>query len=656
MPDMNKNISALGVAIVVVTCVAAKYAAASSPSVFVPLGIGMDRTTEEVARTMRDVHARVGIDKFVLHAPGHGVRITGAYDEAGYRGVGRRVKAIQDAVSDAGIKVGFLMGPTMNVGINHPWTKFVPANGVTRQFTACPGDPAFRKAFASHCAAVADECRPFHYMMEDDFRFFSDGCHCKEHLKRFGKLKGRTWTRESLREAISKDGALGEEWERFCLADLEKLAADAAKAIHRVSPSTRIGLSCPGGYSWQAVRLARALADGDKPFIRWCGSDYGFDNPMRLPQYIWTPIWSKFNLSDGFECVYEADGAPNTAFYGSGVRLAAAASVVLANGFDGLWYWIARVGSTVSDEPILNLEAYGRVRRDLAEIGKCGREGRPVGVFAASGWAARLLARMGIPCKATSGGVALYSGSEPFRGLDDADIKKILSGNVMLDGEAARFLTDRGFSKEIGAKASERVWPIDFSAEKVCADGSRIGSSFHQNYGMDGSAVMRLEVDGGEEISFYCAGKDMKRVRSSMIRHRNSLGGRTVVMAASLRDCIATNVLNFRKRDLLVEAFEWLDGNPVSVRTDKDVNVMLFANERAAGESARLFVHATEISCEPRTGLSLVVAPPYRGGRAEVLTDGEWKALGNAWNGSVLKVPRTMHVYDFVAVRIFPAR
>lgn len=92
----------------------------------------------------------------------------------------------------------------------------------------------------------------------------------------------------------------------------------------------------------------------------------------------------------------------------------------------------------------------------------------------------------------------------------------------------------------------------------------------------------------------------------------------------------------------------------VPVRTDNAVNVLVFANEDAAG--TRLFVQATQLSCDPLDALSLVVAPPYRGGRVEYLRDGKWIPLDAAWQGAKIVIPRPMHVYDTLAVRIFPKK
>jgi len=329
------------------------------PFTVVPMGIGADVPVEDVVKTVRGVHDRSGISRFALHAPGHGVRLTGYYDTEAYRGLGRRLKAIQDQVRADGIEIAFLMGPTMNVGIKHPWEKFTFANGSKRGFTACAGDPNFQRDFAARCGALAAECKPFLFMMEDDYRFWGTGCFCTNHLARFSRQTGTDWTAEALSNALSvpTNTALRTAWNDLQVGDLVAVAAAAEKAIHAASPSTRIGISAPGGFKDDATALiARTLAGGrDRPFVRWWGTVYGYDTPLDVSEMLFSALWAKENVSEGFDCVYEADAAPNSAFYGSGARLGASCSSVLAAGFAGLWYWTASCESFSSGDPMPNL-------------------------------------------------------------------------------------------------------------------------------------------------------------------------------------------------------------------------------------------------------------------------------------------------------------
>ena len=649
------------------------------PFTIVPLFIGSDVPTDEVVQTLRGVHGRSGISRFVLHAPGHAVRLTGYYDAEGYRGLGRRIKDIQDQVRADGIEVGFLMGPTMNVGIRHPWTQFTFANGSKRGFTACAGDLAFQRDFAERCAAMAAECKPFLFMMEDDYRFWGSGCFCTNHLARFSRQTGTDWTAETLTKAlsISSNTVLRLAWNDLQVGDLVTLAANVEKAIHAVSPSTRIGISAPGGFRDDATaRIARTLSGShDRPFVRWWGTVYGYDRPLDVSDVLFSARWAKENVSEGIDCVYEADAAPNTVFYGSGARLGASCSSVLAAGFDGLWYWaISRVGGIADGEPMPNLEGYERSSRRWAALQDAVKGGHTVGVSVAfnprerlvsssgaamehpvhPGSAARMLGRMGLAYTTRPGDVTIYAGYWAFEGMSDAEVERILSGNVFLDGEAAEALSERGFVNLIGVAASRRAG-IDFSGEFVSATGMKITSTFHQDYGLDGAAVLMLKARGAETLSHYFSNSPKKAVQPALTRFTNERGGRIVVMAVALANCTATNIYNSRKRALLIEAFEWLGGKDVfPARTEKDVNVVVTANEDDA--KTRLVIHAVNLSCDVRESLSFEVVEAYRGSTVEILDGVSWRMAKVMWTNGRLHVPIRLGVFDDLVIRLRDSR
>ena len=124
-----------------------------------------------------------------------------------------------------------------------------------------------------------------------------------------------------------------------------------------------------------------------------------------------------------------------------------------------------------------------------------------------------------------------------------------------------------------------------------------------------------------------------------------------MTLAVALADCTATNVYNFRKRALLVEAFEWLGGKDVfPVRTEKDVNVVVTANEDAAG--TRLVVHAVNLSCDVRESLSFAVAEAYRGAAVEILDGASWRTVPATWTEGRLRVPAHLGVFDDLVIRL----
>ena len=643
-----------------------------------PLGLGdaADQTPAVMADVLRTARDKSGIRRYVFHGPGHFVRQFGALDVDGYRRFGRRIRAIKDLVAPDGIEVGYVMGPTVNVGVNHPWRKFMYADGSERAFTACPGDERFRQAFAAQCAAVAEECRPFLYMIEDDFRYFSCGCFCDEHVRRFSGLIGRGWTRETLSVALKdpKENELRARWQAFQVKDLADLASAASAAIGRASPESRIGLSAPGGLAEDATAaIARALAGPRKPFVRWWGAVYGYDRPLDVSDILFSARWAKENVSDGIECVYEADPCPRLPFYASGARMTGLCSTVLAMGYDDLWYWGA--GSEVKSIAACPtyLYEYRRNSKRFAAIRAAAREGRMVGVSV--GYdprlrtrtfcglstpdrridcpaAARLLNRMGIPFTTRNGAVVFWSGAQAFDEMSDEEIRRLLAGRVFLDGAAAEALSERGFSDLTGVRATATK-TVDFTGECVVSTGELIVSTFHQNYGLDSSRVADLALAGAEETSFYYNTATNRRVRSSMTRFRNRAGGRVAVLAAHLAGCQSPNVYNPVKREMIVEALEWLGGEEaLPVRVRDAANVMVVAREDASGR--RLLVHALNMSCDPCGSVSFAFSPAWRNGSVEILDASNWTPAEVTWKGACMAVtsPEPLQVYGTLVFRV----
>ena len=690
-----------------------------------PFGLGaFNGDTDKIAGRLREVKSRGGISRFVMSGPGHRVRVNGMMDVEGYAALGRRIGELRRKVEADGILIGYKMMPTLNCGINHPWQKFTLADGKVREFTACPGEEGFRKDFAAKCAAIAGAGHPFLYLMDDDFRYYTLGCFCEGHLRRFAEMVGRVvpnapqlavnggaLTRKEMVAALRMEGEAGHRvrmaWHRFQIGDLMLLAKAASEAIAAVSPETRVGLCAPGKFPEREIaEVARALAGSHRPVIRWWGSVYGYDFPVETSGLLFSAQWSKENLPQDIECIYEADPCPHSRFYASAVRMEALITTTLAFGYSApLFQALGGRPDALATSPDY-IDMHKRCMERFSAVKAEGLKGRIVGVQAffdpdsrvggvggsakkpldVAAWH-RSLNRMGIPVTTAESPVKLLAGHHAFRTMDGAAITNLLSGGalgttrptsgVFLDGAAAEALTERGFAPLIGVKAAMRD-KIDFTGERQVAwDGKGVsfGSSFHQNYGLDGSAVSRLEVCGGglgisrptdaemvgrvvpnasqTEIvtEFYSGSKH----QPAITYFENALGGKVVVMAVNLADCKAPNFFNFAKRDLLVEIFRRLGGDcVVPVHVVDRANVMLVAND----DGERLFLEAVNLSCDPADSLVFEVMPPYAGGRVEFLDGATWRDAGAAWDGNsfTVKPPVEIDVYGTLIMRIFRKR
>ena len=584
-----------------------------------------------IAERLRVMKERSGISRYVLSGPSHVVRVTGMLDEAGYAALGKKVRAIAELVRKDGIEVGYLMMPTMNCGINHPWRHYVRKDGAERAFTPCPADEGFRAAFAAKCAAVAREGRPFLYMMEDDFRYFFEGCFCEEHRRRL---------------------AAGEERHAMYMKDLKAIAAAAERAIHAVSPETRVGLCAPGGFPLEDTDLlARILAGGKhRPYVRYYGAIYGNDTPIDLAGVLSAAQMARETLPPDVEYVYESDPVPHSRFYASAARVGALVSWTAAMGYDGAYYWgLGSAFDALETSPDY-LDLHRRDYPRWTAIRKVAKEGTSVGVTSGGSAWTWVLNRMGVPNVMRPTKVRLFSGDGAFAGWSDEKIKALLAGGVFIDGAAAEELTRRGYADLIGVKATKRE-KVDFSGERSADGKVKFGCSFHQNYGLDGCPVSRFASAGAETLAYFFAGVPTNRVQPSVTFFENKLGGRVAALAVNLGGCVSPNVFSFAKRDLIVSTLKRLGADDqMPARVLDRVNVALHANEDAA--KSRLFLHLVNLSCDPFGSAVFDVAAPYAGGAVEILDGAAWRPLSAAWKDGRLTVAADVAVYGTLVLRI----
>lgn len=516
-----------------------------------------------IADRLRFVKRESGLSRFVLYGPTHIVRVVGMRTVADYAEMGRKIGMIKDLVAADGIEVGYLMMPTMNCGIRHPFRGYVYRDGRPRDITACPADPAFRADFAAKCAALAREARPAIFMMEDDYHYFGEGCFCDFHRKRF--------------EGMDED-----DRHKSLIEDLRLIAEATERAVHAVSPETRIGLCAPRFIPVADTELlAFAFAGPKRPLVRYYGSWYGNDYPIAYAGVLIAAQRAIETLSPKVEYVYESDPVPHSRFYASAARIGMLCSWASAMGYSAPYYWGLGAG-----EDALRTKDYLRLyARD------------------SSRWAAV---------------------------RDEA-------------------VTARGFPSLIGVSATRRE-SVDFTGESTADGKVRFPCSFHQDFGLDGTPVSRLVPCGAEEVAFMFAGTPTNRVQPSVTCFENRLGGRVGVMATNVGNCQSPNVYSFAKRDCLVRLIARLGGRPLPARVVDRANVALLANVDR-GEN-RLFLHLSNLGCDPLDSVEFELDPRWRNGRVETLDWSVWRESDVRWQGAVVRIPAEAAVFGTLAVRV----
>jgi len=130
------------------------------------------------------------------------------------------------------------------------WGGFTGPSGVECERCNCPRQPALVAYVREMARIYAEAFRPAWVWIDDDLRIYNHspavgegdiGCWCDTCLGFFNRKTGGAWTRESLAEAIGRDAALFDSWERFSFESISVVARAIAEEVTAASPGTRLG-------------------------------------------------------------------------------------------------------------------------------------------------------------------------------------------------------------------------------------------------------------------------------------------------------------------------------------------------------------------------------------------------------------------------------
>ena len=647
--------------------------------------------------TMRAVKARSGIHRFLISAPGRTCRIHGCYDLATYEQVAQDVKRICETLEPEGFEFGYMQTVTIKIGEN-PFTHIRGLNGC--ESSACPLDPEFRKWTVANIRAVASVAKPKIMAVEDDYQLSnhpgvyendSFGCFCDRHLAEFSRREGRTYTLDDLRREFAKNTDEAFELrKRFSLMSRDTLADFAsliAKTVHEVSPDTRLGLlecGCSAKDGCMAESVAKALADGrTRPWVRFHGSFYNEDSPLRLPGNLFHSLWVSQNGDPAIERFNELDTIPHETFYASAARIETSCSQTMFYGFDQMLFSCISptIPNAIVDEPAY-VDMYARNADRFKAINALGKAGdivadceivAPLDALMAHAYKGRghqfsydkpwikILSRYGVPYTTKGGKVKLVSGFMPLKNRPREEILKLLSGPVAMDGEAAEFLIEQGYGKYLGVTA-EPQGKIDFCVEETADDvdivrdiaKTRAISTTYMPYGLEGEGLCsRLHAaKGAKTVSWLLAPRTNEKIRAGTTIFENELGGRVAIFALWFDYCRAPNLYCEAKRRIMYRVFDWLGGTEYPRVLDRKNMWLLAKKDRTDGKLSLLL---TNLLADEQPSVKLRVPKAWNGGTVEILDGATFRPAQADWSGENLVVREKLAILRPVVVRLGPA-
>ena len=345
------------------------------------------------------------------------------------------------------------------------WGGFTGADGTVCKFSSCPRQPGFL-AYFHEVAKIYAAWHPASIWIDDDCRLGNHwpvmergGCYCDTCIAAFSKEVGHHWTRETLVEACKTTPTLWQRWREFGASSLAQLAKTIAEGVHEVSPQTILGHQHDND-ALAVNAVLKALQEGSsmRSASRPGGGAYSDRDPFAF-------FNKAFNFSDqindqaGYDTVQqicaEIENCPRVFTCKTAQGLRIESLLYLALGCDSLSYFVMYPHRE-------KIEWYRReVFEPLAAGAPCYKDFAKYNVGTMPGglafksdwwWPDRDgLPLIGIPAAAKSKlACATIIDKEIAEQLSDAQLRKVLAGDIILDGEATAILQKRGLSDLIG--------------------------------------------------------------------------------------------------------------------------------------------------------------------------------------------------------------
>lgn len=606
-------------------------------------------------------HEHYGIDKFMVSAPMKGWRSVGYPPPEHYDACAVAIKKIKEACAPHGVKVGWWIILSIKSGNFSESSATVNVSGQKHAFANCPLCESFADSFTKDIARVADIAKPDFLITEDDFSLeAAKGCFCHRHLDGFAKEMGRYYSREELSEAFARknedDTQLFKAWKAFSAKTLVDLAHRIRREVDKKSPEMPIGFMQPGGADIDGnctEAMARALAGKNHtPFARLFGTFYYYGyNSKGIPETVYHPVYSKQHISGDFKYYHESDTFPSTGFYTSGAQMRALMSAVYSYGFDGSTFQTAQSLDDPTEE-----RAYGtmlsRERKRFDKVHAIAKKCENTGVLICfdpfyNNFDRRLskktplwaepIGRFGIPYVTSSSRVAFLD-ERQTKYFDDKTLTDLLSKAVILDGDAAFALCQRGFGKYLGVDVGCDVitgTPLanDLSTREVVTDEfATLGKGITMP-----AANAYSPIGNGKALKLTKTSKSCKTVTKlckmggeevcpAMTYFENELGGKAVVMGMTLDQNRSQSLYNYRRMRLIQHLVGLCCEDFAMVKDEHDVFVIQNDSKENGGLLGMLTV--INLGEDALDSLEIRLPKKWLGASVSYLDkDAQWQSL-----------------------------
>jgi hypothetical protein len=502
------------------------------------------------------------------------------------------------------------------------WQRIVGHDGRTARMSHCPRAPGLHAYLRAMVRAYA-AWQPSSVWIDDDLRMqyhmpVAHGCFCEACVAAFAQAgaaagERRPGERESLVKALLAPGggALRLAWTQFNQASLASVARTVAMAVHDVAPACRLGLQHAGpewglynGPDLREVFATLAEVSGRPVGSRPGGGFYTDHRPREMLNKGYTVARQAARVPACVSTVcpeienftHTAMGkTPHGTVVESTLDLAlgcnALSYAILCSGHERMAWYEALLARIAQWRPFWErfvAHNAGTVPGGL-EV-KYGERHAARPLRAGEGFAAwtevnldRLYqwSTFGLPlCAGRQGACGVLLCAKVVDGLNDAELREILAGGVLADGEALTRLQERRVGRLLGVRARPAL-PSD-AFERFTADplnGPHGGHLWKQYPFGASSPYFRLEPTSARAriLGTYLS-PGGEPTAPATVAVETGLGGRLVVLGANGWE----HVVSSARRAQILAAADWISRGrlPVLVETSAQVAVVPRVDEQ----------------------------------------------------------------------------
>ena len=654
-----------------------------NPDVIVPILLDSAEKCKEKALWLNE---KFGITRFAPDGLSKGFRSVGYPSREDYVREAKIYAELREWMHGRGFGCGWFCNLTVKSG-KGDFTAIVRADGTEHPFANCPLDESFRDRLSSDIAAFADIARPDFMFLEDDFSIgAANGCFCEKHLAAFSERIGRRYEREELARILKDNSRQSLEiiraYRQLIKENLVDLARNIRSAMDANCPEIPIGIMQSGACDFDgdfAEDVARALAgEHHTPFIRLYGTQYcGFDI-KEMPKAMFHALSSITRMPKDILCYHESDTYPHNRYYTSGKHATAMMSAAYSYGMVGSLFFAQQFLDKPYEEDIYG-KAFAQEKtrfEALSKIsGKCKAEGveicydpfyntieggdpRPYFIEAVS--------RFGIPFSASPSSVAFWD-SRQAKYYSDDEVIEYLSRGLILDGDGAKILCERGFGKYLGVSVGEDVLlennklVYDLGAKEIIvaddfcsdSDGRDMWCAHAYSAEAPNGRWLRLK-DISSDATVVTEGVtfDGKLITPTMTYFENELGGKVAVMSLTMKNNRSQSVFNYRRQKLIQRVIARMSDEYPLVKNAPDV-YNIFLKPREESEMLAL-LNLINLSADDAENVAIHLPPSLRSAAsfAEIGENGEIRPLDvlKTEDGIILPFPLRHSVPTYLII------